>query len=114
MTKYDQPDHHRGGRNNGQSEGQQRKPDNRVLWFLAIHCGMGVALGVIFASMIVMLNTAGLRDLLMASNEPYIPMFLFYASCALTFGSAKMGVAVMSLPLEKQEDVDRERRERER
>ncbi len=110
MPKTDHPGHHQGAN----AAGALPKPENRILWFLAIHCGMGVALGVIFASLIVMLNTAGLRDLLMASSEPYIPMFLFYTSCALTFGSAKMGVAVMSLPLEKPEDVDRERRERER
>ncbi len=103
MSKPTQPNRH--------PSSELPKQDHRVLWFLAIHCGMGVALGVIFASMIVMLNTAGLRDLLLASSEPYIPMILFYASCALTFGSAKMGVAVMSLPLEKPEDVEREKRQ---
>jgi len=90
-------------RENGRNE---REPMPMLLFFLGVHCLMGLAIGVAFASIIVMLNTAGIRDLLKASNEPFIPMFLFYASCALTFASAKMGMAVMSLPFDPPSDDD--------
>ena len=99
-----------GGRGPDPGGGPHRMP--MLLWFLAVHCGMGVAMGVAFASLIVMANIAGIRDLLIASSEPFIPMFLFYASCALTFGSAKMGIAVMSLPFDPpDEDDDKPRTE---
>lgn len=69
-----------------------------LLFFLAVHCGIGVALGVAFAAMIVLLNVGGLKDLLEASSDPVTPLFMLYSFCGLTFGSLKMGVAIFALP----------------
>lgn len=73
----------------------------KLVRFLLLHCGIGLAVGVIFASAIIQLNTAGIKDMLMASSEPFVPMFLLYASTALSFASLNMGVAVMTLPRDK-------------
>lgn len=72
----------------------------RLLAFLGLNCALGVAGGVAFAAVIILSNVGGIGDLLEASSEPVIPMILFFASCALTFGSIVMGAAVMMLPLE--------------
>lgn len=79
----------------------------KLVRFLLVHCGIGLAVGVIFTSLVIQLNTAGIKDMLMASSEPFIPMFLLYASTALSFASLNMGVAVMTLPTDKQ-DWDRQ------
>lgn len=87
--------------------GEPARP--RLLEFLALHCGIGAAIGLGLAGMTVLSNLGGIRDLLKASNEPYVPMILFFASFALTFASAKMGMAVMALPLERPDaDADDE------
>lgn len=76
----------------------KREPMPMLLFFLAVHCGIGVAIGVAFAAMLVLLNIAGLKDLLANSSEPTIPMLMLFIFSALTFGSLKMGIAVMTLP----------------
>ena len=77
-----------------------------LLFFLAVHCGIGVALGVAFAALIVLLNVAGLKDLLANSSEPAVPLLMLYAFCALTFGSLKMGIAIMTLPYDDRRGSD--------
>lgn len=71
-----------------------------LLSFLGLHCAMGVAAGIGFAALVMMVDLGGVRQLLMESSEPFIPMFLLFAMFALTFGAVKMGAAIMSLPLE--------------
>lgn len=77
-----------------------------LLFFLAVHCGIGVAAGVAFAALVVLLNVAGLKDLLAGSSDPVTPMFMLYAFCALTFGSLNMGVAIWTLPYDDQRGGD--------
>lgn len=84
--------------------GEPERP--RLLEFLALHAGIGAAMGIVMAGIVVMSNLGGIRGLLKESSEPYIPMILFFASFALTFASAKMGIAVMSLPLEAPDPAD--------
>ncbi|MCB1522180.1 MAG: hypothetical protein KDJ37_16640 [Hyphomicrobiaceae bacterium] len=78
----------------------------RLLTFLALHTALGAALGIAFAAVLVLANVAGIKDLLQSSSEPVVPMILFFASFALTFGSIVVGIAVMSLPLETEDDDD--------
>lgn len=80
-----------------------------LLEFLALHCGIGAAMGIGLAGLVLLSNLGGIRDLLKASSEPYVPMILFFASFALTFASVKMGMAVMSLPLEAPDAEDDDR-----
>ena len=72
----------------------------RLLRFLGLHMAAGLAIGVLVASAMIMTNLAGLKDLLIESQEPVLAMFLLYAFNALTFGSVCMGIGVMTLPYE--------------
>ncbi len=78
------------------AEGRPRMP--QLLRFLALHMAIGLAVGVIVASLMILLNLAGLKDLLIEEREPFIAIFLLYAFNALTFGSVAMGIAIMTLP----------------
>lgn len=73
----------------------------KLLEFLGLHLGIGVALGVVFASLIVVTNASGLKDLVVNSQEPIMVLALLYGLNALTFGSLAMGVGVMSLPMDE-------------
>ena len=84
----------------------KREPVPMLLFFLAVHCGMGVAMGVAVAALIVLFNVAGLKDLLVNSSEPVIPTFMLFALFALTFGSLKMGIAIMMLPYDDRRGSD--------
>ncbi len=57
-----------------------------------------MALGVVMASLLLLANIGGLKDMLNSSSDPFTPMFLLYFGCAMTLGSLSMGIAVMSLP----------------
>lgn len=69
-----------------------------LLRFLARHLAFGVAVGVAFASLVILTNTAGLNDLLSADEHPYVAIFMLNVMCALTFGSLAMGIGIMTLP----------------
>lgn len=71
-----------------------------LLTFLALHCALGVAAGIVFAAIVVLVDLGGVKQLLTESSEPFVPMLLLFAMFALTFGALKMGMAIMSLPLE--------------
>lgn len=75
-----------------------------LLWFLGLNMGIGLAMGVAFAALLLIFNIAGLRDLIETTAEPVLATFLLYAMCALTFGSLAMGIAVMTLPFDGPED----------
>lgn len=70
----------------------------KLIRFLGLHLATGVALGVIVASLMIMSNLAGLKDLLVEAQEPFVAIFLLYAFNALTFGSVSMGIGIMTLP----------------
>ncbi|MEO1281409.1 MAG: hypothetical protein AAFV69_06710 [Pseudomonadota bacterium] len=92
-----------------QPDGPPSRPDSKIpklIWFLGLNCGIGIAVGVVFVSAIYQINLAGIRDLLLASSEPFLPLFILYVSSALTFGSLNMGVAVMSLAWDAPSDGD--------
>ena len=92
---------HHDPENDGQTES---KPVPKLLFFLAVHCGIGVAVGVAFASALVLFNIAGLKDLLEGSSEPALPWIMLHLLCALTFGSLSMGVAIWTLPYDGPKD----------
>lgn len=78
-----------------------------LLTFLGLHCAIGVAAGIFFAAVVVLVDLGGMRQLLVDSSEPFIPMFVLFVMCALTFGALKMGIAIMSLPLEAPDEDER-------
>ena len=86
---------------NTPGEQAAREPVRRLphlIRFLGLNMGIGVAIGVIVASMMIMSNLAGLKELLIEAREPFVAVLLLYAFNALTFGSVAMGVAVMTMP----------------
>jgi hypothetical protein len=80
------------------SETPPSKGMPKLLRYLGLHMMTGFAIGVIVASAMIFANLAGLKDLLVEAQEPFVAMFLLYAFNALTFGSVSMGVAVMTMP----------------
>ena len=76
-------------------DAQRRLP--RIVRFLALHCLMGTALGAGFAGLLMMINLGGLMDLIATSDQPALPIAMLVVGCALTFGSATMAAAVMSI-----------------
>lgn len=71
-----------------------------LLRFLGFHMVTGLAIGVIVASMMILGNLAGLTDLLVETEQPFVAIFLLYSFNALTFASVSMGIGVMTLPYE--------------
>jgi hypothetical protein len=71
------------------------------LHFLGMHLVLGGAIDVGFVSLLVLLNVAGLKDLLVEADDPLLPMLLLYGFNVLTFSSVAMGIAVMTLPADK-------------
>ena len=74
-----------------------RRQSGGLLRFLALHAVSGAAVGLLFAAGLLVANVANLGTLFASTDRPVTAGILFFASCALTFGSLKMGVAVMTL-----------------
>lgn len=72
----------------------------QLVRFLALHLGLGIAIGVAFASLVIMSNVSGIKTLIAESSNPYLVLVLLYASNALTFGSLAMAIGVMTLPFD--------------
>lgn len=85
-----------------------------MLRFLMLNLGIGISCGVALASLLVLSNTGGLKDLLVGDSNPLIALAALYVSLALTGGSVAMGVAVMTLPWDGPgpDDDEAERRRR--
>lgn len=69
----------------------------RIVRLLAVHCAIGVALGLAFAMLLLVTNPVGLRDIIMESEQPWLPIAMLSVGCALTFGGASMASAIMTL-----------------
>lgn len=82
----------------GRTPPQGRLQMPTLIRFLGLHLAMGLAVGVIVSSLMIWSNLAGLKDLLVDEQHPFVAIFLLYAFNALTFGSVAMGVGIMTLP----------------
>lgn len=71
-----------------------------LVWFLGLHMGIGMALGVIFAALLLLFNIADLKALIGTTEQPVVAIVMLYAMCALTFGSLAMGISIMTLPFD--------------
>jgi len=60
-------------------------------------CLEGIAVGWVFLAILVVANVGQLGDRIFASSTPILALFLLGVGFAITFGSASMGIAVMSL-----------------
>ena len=68
-----------------------------LLRFLGLHLIMGIAIGTAFVSLILLFNIGGLKDLMVDSADPVLPLALLYIFNVFTFSSVSMGIAVMTL-----------------
>ncbi len=84
-------------RDGGSSSPEEPGRLPRIVRLLAYHGAVGVGLGVAFAMLLLLTNPAGLTDLIMESDQPWLPIVMLSAGCALTFGSASMGAAIMTI-----------------
>lgn len=64
---------------------------------LAVNCAIGVSLGLAFAMLLLVTNPVGLRDIILESDQPWLPILMLSAGCAITFGGATMAAAIMTM-----------------
>ena len=83
-----------------------------LLRFLGLHLILGAAVGIAIASLIILINLAGLKDLLVETREPFIALLLLYSFNVITFSSVSMGIGIMTLPFDPPDPrIDAENRE---
>ncbi|MBF9045197.1 hypothetical protein HKCCE4037_17775 [Rhodobacterales bacterium HKCCE4037] len=71
--------------------------------FLLIHASIGSLIAAAFVAMLLWGNVANLWHLVTHTSEGILAVFLLWAFCTITFGSAQMGIRIMLLA----EDEDR-------
>ncbi|MFA5898522.1 MAG: hypothetical protein WC829_05355 [Hyphomicrobium sp.] len=69
-----------------------------LLRFLGLHLILGSAIGIAFASLLILLDVSGLRGLLIETQEPFVPLLLLYSFNVITFSSVIMGIGIMIVP----------------
>lgn len=77
---------------------------HKLLKFLGAHLAFGAAAGVAMALVVATSDVGGMRTLLAGDENPYLAVFILSVMFGLTFGSFAMGIAVMTLPWEKNPD----------
>lgn len=75
----------------------------KLLKFLAINCAIGVSIGLLFLTILVVTDTAGIGTLIWKSSNPFLALLLLGVGMSVTFGSAVMGSAVMMMPYDDEE-----------
>ena len=69
-----------------------------LLRFLGLHLMLGAAIGVAIVSLAILCDLAGIRQLLLSSKDPTIPLVLLYCFNVITFSSVTMGIGIMTIP----------------
>ncbi len=68
-----------------------------LLRLLAVNLAIGMSVAVLMVGGLVWLNPFGLRDLILADRSPATALSLLLFGFVITFGSAAMGTAIMTL-----------------
>ena len=82
--------------------------------FLGLNCLIGIAASWVVLAMFLLVDLGGLGTLIANSSEPVVPVVTLVVCFAITFGSAAMGVGIMSLGNEEDDGPGRGLRERVR
>lgn len=77
---------------------------NPLLALLAWNWLAGAAVAVILVAAVIGFDVARLRSLIVASDEPWIPVLLLFFGFLITMCSVTMGTAVMALGAEPKDD----------
>ncbi len=74
------------------------KPHEKtVVLFLLRHLALGASGGFAFGAVLLGLDFANLFTLIRQSEEPFLWLLMLFFGLFVTFGSAGMGVGIMSL-----------------
>ncbi len=74
---------------------------SKLLKLLVHNLVMGIAAGWVTLGGLLFINIGGLRDILFASSDPILTLVLLAFGFTITFGSLAMGVAIMTLPYDR-------------
>jgi len=74
--------------------------DNPIFALLAVNLGAGLLVAAIAVGGLLLLDTHGLRSLILRDQAPFAALLLLSFGFAITFGSLLMGSAIMRLPRE--------------
>ena len=75
--------------------------ERTMIHFLLKHMLLGSFGGVVFAVLLLVLDVAHIRTMLMTSDSPVTIMLLLFSGMIIVFGSVGMGLAVFSLGEDK-------------
>lgn len=70
---------------------------NALLRFLGVQLVIGVAVGWAILALLIVLNVAGLQDLIFSAREGAVAIFMLMIVFAVTFGSLSIGTGVTLL-----------------
>lgn len=80
---------------------EARRDHVRMLRFLGLNAALGMALGLLVATAIVMLDVAGIGSRIARASNPVLPFLLIGFPMALVFGAAVTATAVWTMPYER-------------
>lgn len=78
--------------------------DKEALRFLGTHLIYGLAAGLTFGLAVLAIDLGNLRTLAFQSSHTTLVLTLFFFGLFVTFGSVGMGVGVMSLARDDEDD----------
>ncbi|WP_114010316.1 hypothetical protein [Cohaesibacter intestini] len=76
-----------------------------LMRLLAINWVIGLFATIIVFVGLILTNAAGLQDLIFGSDEPLIPMALLFFGLLITICSVAMGMAVMMVPKDDDDQI---------
>lgn len=80
--------------------------EREALTFLGVHLVYGLAAALTFGVAVLATNLGNLRTLALDSSQPALVLILFFFGLFVTFGSVGMGVGIMSLARDDEQDPD--------
>lgn len=72
-----------------------------MLRFLALNAIAGMALGIVVAAVLLLLDVGGIGSRVARSTDPMLPLLLIGFPMALIFGGAVTATAVWTMPYER-------------
>ena len=82
-------------------------PEAPLARLLLINLAIGAVVTLLLVGGLLLLNPAGLRDLIFADRSPAVALALLLMSFFITFGSTAMGTAIMTLGQRERGDTSR-------
>jgi len=73
------------------------REETDLLTLMGLHAAEGSAAGIAIAALLVLLNAGGVKNLMLATGEPYVALIFFLLSFASIVATLDVAVAVMSI-----------------